>query len=70
MERAIDSGSRSRGFESLLAYIKFKLHPTGFEPVMSLWESDYESGAFDHLATDAKIVLELVGIEPTSIKIH
>ena len=42
------------------------MHPTGFEPAMSLWEADYESDAFDHLATDA--ILELVGFEPTSIQ--
>ena len=59
MDRAIDSDSRSRGFDSLLAYIKKvftngkKVHPTGFEPALSQWESDYESGAFNHLATDA-----------------
>ena len=29
------------------------MHPTGFEPAMSQWEADYESDAFDHLATDA-----------------
>ena len=40
------------------------MHPAGFEPAMSLWEADYESDAFDHLATDA--ILELVGFEPTS----
>ena len=40
------------------------MHLAGFEPAMSLWEADYESDAFGHLATDA--VLELVGLEPTS----
>ena len=30
------------------------MHLTGFEPVMSHWEADYESDAFGHLATDAK----------------
>ena len=29
------------------------MHPAGFEPAMSLWEADYESDAFGHLATDA-----------------
>ena len=40
------------------------MHLTGFEPVMSQWEADYESDAFGHLATDA--YMELVGFEPTS----
>lgn len=31
------------------------MHPTGFEPVTFQWKTDYESGAFDHSATDAKI---------------
>ena len=30
------------------------MHLAGFEPAMSLREADYESDAFDHLATDAK----------------
>ena len=42
------------------------MHLAGFEPAMSLWEADYESDAFGHLATDA---LELVGFEPTSTKV-
>ena len=29
------------------------MHLAGLEPAMSLWEADYESDAFDHLATDA-----------------
>jgi hypothetical protein len=29
------------------------LHPTGFEPVMFHRKTDYESGAFDHSATNA-----------------
>ena len=29
------------------------MHLTGFEPVLSHWEADYESDAFDRLATDA-----------------
>ena len=29
------------------------MHLAGFEPAMSLHEADYESDAFDHLATDA-----------------
>ena len=29
------------------------MHPTGFEPVMFIKKADYESDAFDHLATDA-----------------
>ena len=29
------------------------MHPAGFEPAMSLWEADYESDAFGHLAIDA-----------------
>ena len=45
---------------------KALMHLAGFEPAMSLWEADYESDAFDHLATDA--ILELVGFEPTSIQ--
>ena len=43
------------------------MHPAGFEPAMSLWEADYESDAFGHLAIDANLLLELVGLEPTSI---
>ena len=39
--------------------------PTGFEPVMFHWKTDYESGAFNHSATNAN--MELMGIEPTSI---
>ena len=36
-----------------------------------LRETDYESGAFDHSATDAYAmrVMELVGIEPTSTQL-
>lgn len=30
------------------------MHPTGFEPVTFHRKTDYESGAFDHSATDAK----------------
>jgi hypothetical protein len=30
------------------------MHPTGFEPVLFHRKTDYESGAFDHSATDAK----------------
>ena len=30
------------------------MHLAGFEPAMSQWEADYESDAFDHLATDAR----------------
>ena len=41
------------------------MHLTGFEPVMSLTESDYEPDAFDHSATNAN--MELMGFEPTSI---
>ena len=29
------------------------LHSTGFEPVMFQWKTDYESGAFNHSATNA-----------------
>ncbi len=29
------------------------MHPTGFEPVTFQWKTDYESGAFNHSATDA-----------------
>lgn len=29
------------------------MHLAGFEPAMSILEADYESDAFDHLATDA-----------------
>ena len=29
------------------------MHLAGFEPATSQWEADYESDAFDHLATDA-----------------
>ena len=46
--------------------VRIFLHPTGFEPVTFQWKTDYESGAFNHSATDAH--LELMGIEPTSIK--
>lgn len=45
---------------------KFDLHSTGFEPVMFLRKTDYESGAFNHSATNAK--MELMGIEPMSIQ--
>ena len=31
----------------------FKLHPTGFEPVTFQRKTDYESGAFNHSATNA-----------------
>ena len=31
----------------------FKMHSTGFEPVMFLRKPDYESRAFDHSATNA-----------------
>ena len=41
------------------------VHSTGFEPVMFHGKTDYESGAFNHSATNA--ILELMGIEPTSI---
>jgi hypothetical protein len=44
----------------------FQLHPTGFEPVMFQRKTDYESGAFDHSATNA--YMELMGIEPMSIQ--
>ena len=33
------------------------MHPTGFEPVTFLRKTDYESGAFNHSATDAHIKL-------------
>ena len=42
------------------------MHLTGFEPVMFQRKTDYESGAFNHSATDAT-TMELMGIEPTSI---
>ena len=29
------------------------MHPTGFEPVTFLRKTDYESGAFNHSATNA-----------------
>jgi hypothetical protein len=41
------------------------MHPTGFEPVTFQRKTDYESGAFNHSATNA--IMELMGIEPTSI---
>ena len=41
------------------------LHSTGFEPVMFQRKTDYESGAFNHSATNA--YMELMGIEPMSI---
>jgi hypothetical protein len=41
------------------------MHSTGFEPVMFQRKTDYESGAFDHSATNAN--MELMGIEPMSI---
>ena len=41
------------------------MHSTGFEPVMFQRKTDYESGAFNHSATNA--IVELMGIEPTSI---
>ena len=31
-----------------------KMHSTGFEPVMFHRKTDYESGAFNHSATNAK----------------
>jgi hypothetical protein len=43
----------------------FNMHSTGFEPVMFHRKTDYESGAFNHSATNAK--MELMGIEPMSI---
>ena len=42
------------------------MHPTGFEPVTFQRKTDYESGAFNHSATNA--FMELMGIEPTSIQ--
>jgi hypothetical protein len=42
------------------------MHSTGFEPVTFHRKTDYESGAFNHSATNAN--MELVGIEPTSIQ--
>ena len=33
------------------------MHPVGFEPTMSFLEADYESDAFDHSATDAKLFI-------------
>ena len=41
------------------------MHSTGFEPVMFQRKTDYESGAFNHSATNA--IMELMGIEPMSI---
>ncbi len=41
------------------------MHSTGFEPVMFQRKTDYESGAFNHSATNAN--MELMGFEPTSI---
>ena len=35
------------------------LHPTGFEPVSFHWKTDYESGAFNHSATNACFYLKL-----------
>jgi hypothetical protein len=43
------------------------LHSTGFEPVTFQRKTDYESGAFNHSATNAHKTMELMGIEPTSI---
>ena len=31
------------------------MHSTGFEPVMFQRKTDYESGAFNHSATNAKV---------------
>ena len=31
------------------------MHLTGFEPVTFITKTDYESGAFNHSATDAKV---------------
>ena len=31
----------------------FNMHSTGFEPVMFQRKTDYESGAFNHSATNA-----------------
>ena len=45
-----------------------RMHSTGFEPVMFQRKTDYESGAFNHSATNAN--MELMGIEPTSISNH
>ena len=44
------------------------MHSTGFEPVMFHRKTDYESGAFNHSATNATRDLELMGIEPMSIQ--
>lgn len=41
-----------------------RMHPAGFEPATFILKMDYESIAFDHLATDA---LELMGFEPMYI---
>ena len=49
--------------KTILKY--FNMHSTGFEPVMFQRKTDYESGAFNHSATNAK--MELMGIEPMSI---
>ena len=39
------------------------MHPAGFEPAMS-FETDYESGAFDHSATDAdKEIYQLLDLK-------
>ena len=35
-----------------------KLHPTGFEPVLFFMKTDYESGAFNRSATDARILFK------------
>ena len=45
--------------------LKLSMHSTGFEPVMFQRKTDYESGAFNHSATNA--IMELMGIEPMSI---
>lgn len=45
------------------------MHSAGFEPATFQRKTDYESGAFNHSATNArKFNLELMGIEPTSIQ--
>ena len=46
-----------------------KAEAVGFEPTDPLGSAVFKTAAFDHSATDARIVvyiLELVGFEPTS----
>ena len=47
------------------------MHPTGFEPVTFQRKTDYESGAFNHSATNASSFLVLeYGADGTRTHVH